>query len=172
MSKKRVIIIFCLIFLIGIFFRLYKISSVPVALYQDEAMNGNNAMAALATGNFKVFYPENNGREGLLINLQTIAIAFFGNQIFSLRIVAALFGIFTILAIYLLAKEIFFQYPAAAYISLCSAFFLATSYWNVNFSRLGLRAITMPFFCCFSLYFLWRGWRAEKNEQFYLGWHI
>ncbi len=38
-------------------------------------------------------------------------------------------------------------------IALLSTFFLATSFWHINFSRIGLRAIVAPFFLVWSLYF-------------------
>ena len=57
-------------------------------------MNGNNALEANATGEYKIFYPENNGREGLFINIQAASIAIFGNHPWSLRIVSVLFDKF------------------------------------------------------------------------------
>ena len=195
-------ILLLLILILGAFLRFYLIQEVPLGLYPDEAMNGNNAMEALATGEFKIFYPENNGREGLFINLQAISLAVFGNEPWALRLVSAIFGTLTILGIYLLTKELFsqnqaqiknetlkvqndnqksktFQFFAAVLrfalyalrsdnltkiskneiIALLSAFFTATSYWHLNFSRIGFRAIAVPFFASFGLYFLLKGLR-------------
>src|SRR3989344_5603069 len=100
-----------LIIIVAAVFRLQSITSIPPGLYPDEAMNGNNAIQALETGNFKVFYPENNGREGLFINLQAISLKIFGNEPWALRIVSAIFGTLTILGIYLLTKELFKSNP-------------------------------------------------------------
>src|SRR3989338_6337276 len=44
----------------------------PPGLYPDEAMDGNNALSALHTGDFKVFYPPNNGVEGLYANIEAM----------------------------------------------------------------------------------------------------
>jgi hypothetical protein len=41
-------------------------------------MNGITAPATIAAGAFKVFYPQNNGREGLFINIQAFSILIFG----------------------------------------------------------------------------------------------
>ncbi|MBI3273687.1 MAG: hypothetical protein HYZ69_00940 [Candidatus Colwellbacteria bacterium] len=156
-------------------------------------MNGNNALEALAEQNFKIFYPENNGREGLFINIQAITLAVFGNEAWALRVVSALFGTLTILGMYLLALELFCensQFPISNfqsnsnesifkrlkikklghvlkiehwkienYIALLSTFFLATSFWHINFSRIGFRAIMVPFFAVFGMYFLLKGLR-------------
>jgi hypothetical protein len=56
---------FALILAYAAFLRLHALTTTPPGLYRDEAMNGNNALAALETHRFAVFYPENNGREGL-----------------------------------------------------------------------------------------------------------
>ncbi|PIY59526.1 hypothetical protein COY96_01340, partial [Candidatus Wolfebacteria bacterium CG_4_10_14_0_8_um_filter_37_11] len=54
-----------LIVIIAAFLRLYNIippvGGLPPGLYPDEAMNGNNALEAISTRDYKVFYPENNG---------------------------------------------------------------------------------------------------------------
>ena len=182
---------------LGAFLRFYLITEIPPGLYPDEAMNGNNALEALATGHFKVFYPENNGREGLFINIQAISVAAFGPTPWALRVVSSLFGTLTILGVYLVAKELFpaknpnvkipmsnkiqnpnnqdrknrlgfgawdfignWKLEIGNYeVALLAAFFTATSYWHLNFSRIGFRAIMVPFFTAFAMYFLLRGLR-------------
>lgn len=179
---KLTILAIIVILLIGGFFRFYLITEIPPGLYPDEAMNGNNALAVLATGNFKVFYPENNGREGLYIALLAPALAVFGNKPWTIRIVSAISGTLAILGIYLLTKELLrinFQLPIfghkkshAGYtvsqadnlkigeiIALLAAFFLATSFWHLIFSRIGFRGIMVPFFATFGMYFLLKGLR-------------
>ena len=47
-------------------------------------------------------------------------------------------------------------------IILLSSFFLATSFWHVNFSRIGFRAILLPFILVFAFYFLFKGLREKK----------
>lgn len=148
------------IIIIAAFLRLYNITQLPPGLYPDEAMNGNNALEALSpTGHFKVFYPENNGREGLFINIQALSIKIFGNEPWALRIVSALFGILTVLGVYFLAKELF-----SKNIALFSSFLLATSFWHINFSRIGFRAIMAPFFMTWALYFLLKALNSEKYK--------
>ncbi|MEK7099194.1 MAG: glycosyltransferase family 39 protein [Patescibacteria group bacterium] len=157
--KKAHIWILLGILALGAFFRFYLIAEVPLGLYPDEAMNGNNALEALATGDFKIFYPENNGREGLFINIQALSVATFGNTPWALRIVSALFGTLTIAGVYLAAREIFQRRGPA----LLAAFFIATSYWHINFSRIGFRAIMVPFCATFALYFLLKGLRRGST---------
>ncbi len=191
---------------LGAFFRFFRIADAPPGLYPDEAMNGNNALEALATGppagGFKTFYPENNGREGLFINLQAVSLAAFGNEPWALRVVSAMIGVLTILSLFLVTKELFQRVAtvsdaaldrgagmvspageerrdhasskstlgilngrgdtAATTIALLSSFFLATSYWHINFSRIGFRAILVPLVTTFALYFLLKGLRTGR----------
>lgn len=145
---------------LAVFFRFWHIASIPPGLFTDEAMNGNNALEAIDTGEYKVFYPENNGREGLFINIQALSIKLFGTEPWALRIVSALFGILTVLGLYLLTKELFKKESVA----LLASFFLATSFWHINFSRIGFRAIMAPFFLVWSFYFLFKIVNQTKNN--------
>ncbi len=154
-SKQTFLLLMILI--IASFFRLYNlygVDSVPPGLYPDEAMNGNNALEALDTvpsaGGFQIFYQENNGREGLFINIQALSLKLFGNEPWALRLPSAIFGILTVLGIYLFGSTLFNN----ASIGLLSAFFTAISFWHINFSRIGFRAIMAPFFLVWALYLL------------------
>jgi len=208
LSKSTTVILLLIILAIAVFFRLYKLNEIPPALYPDVAVNGVNASQALSTGDFKVFYTDNNGREGLFMNLIALSFFIFGQSVWAIKIVAAIFGILTVLGTYFLTKELFlyinlkseirnpkqiprprlgsaeggqnpndlnsktfenleinnsnlfrisnleFKISHSDIIALLSTFFVAVSFWHVNFSRLGFRAIAVPFFLVWGLYFL------------------
>ena len=151
------------ILLIASFFRFYQLDKYPPGLYPDEAMNGSNALVANATGNYQIFYPENTGREGLFINIQALSIKWFGIHPWALRGVSGAFGILTVLGLYLLAKGLFDWRVGAV-----SSFLLAISFWHVNFSRIGFRAIMLPFILVYAFYFLWRG--LKHSNWWYFFW--
>jgi len=162
---KREEVLFLLIILaIAAFFRLWQLDSIPPGLYPDVAINGNDALDSLKTGNFKVFYPENNGREGLMMWLIALSFSVFGVSIWSIKITAAIVGILTVFGLYLFTKELFSQCneERARYIPFLASFFLAVSFWHTNFSRIGFRAILVPFILVFGFYFLFRGFREKK----------
>jgi 4-amino-4-deoxy-L-arabinose transferase-like glycosyltransferase len=139
-----------IVLIIATVFRIYHLAEIPPGLYPDEAMNGNNALEALRTGNYKLYYPENNGREGLFINIQALFLKAVGiNEPWVLRLPSAIFGILTVWGIYFLGRELFSK-P----VGLAAAFLLATSFWHINFSRIGFRAIMAPLFLVWGLYFL------------------
>lgn len=152
MSKKWVFIGLLAIIALAGFLRLWQIKTIPPGFYPDEAMNGNNALEALDSGGFKVFYPENNGREGLWMNMMAPFIAAFGNEPWVPRSLAAVFGILTVLGLYFLTRTLF----GSERLGLLASFFLAVSFWHINFSRISFRAILAPFFLVWSFYFLWR----------------
>jgi len=170
MLKKYQSVLFLLIILgLACFFRLWQLDSIPPGLYPDEAINGNDAWQSLQRGHFEVFYPENNGREGLFIWLIAFSFKLFGPSVWSLRLVSAIFGILTVWGLYLLTKELFnsstnrhFKTSFSKKIALLAAFFLSVSFWHVNFSRIGFRAILVPFLICFSFYFLFRAFRRNN----------
>jgi len=150
--KKYNILFLVIILALAVFFRLYQLKTIPPGLYPDEAMNGNNALEAMGSSQYKVFYPENNGREGLFINIQSLSIIIFGNEPWALRIVSVIFGVFTVLGLYFLTRELFNKES----IALLASFFLATSFWHINFSRIGFRAIMAPFFLVWGLWLAWK----------------
>jgi 4-amino-4-deoxy-L-arabinose transferase-like glycosyltransferase len=158
-NERRFELIWILIVVaIGAGFRLWDLHGVPVGLYWDEAMNGIDAVDALERGQLRVFYPANFGREGLFINAQAISVALLGNTVFALRVVAAVAGILTVLGTYLLTRRLFAPWAVAA----IAAFFMATGFWHVNFSRLGFRAITAPLFVVWGLYLLLRAFETRR----------
>lgn len=201
------------IFLFGIlivagFLRFYQLADAPPGLYPDEAMNGNNALEVLRTGGYKVYYPENNGREGLFIGIQAQFLKVIGkNEPWVLRLPSAIFGLLTVLGMFFLTRELFAkstksqasnhkQVPntnadeqssntAASsnlenwnlfgnwdlkiglsrgdILGLLSSFLIATSFWHINFSRIGFRAIMAPMLLVWSVYFLLLGFRELER---------
>ncbi|MBI4836811.1 MAG: hypothetical protein HY813_00170 [Candidatus Portnoybacteria bacterium] len=206
-TRNQIILLF-LTLAIAAFFRFYKLAEIPPGLYHDVAINGNDAAAALKTGDFRVFYPENNGREGLFINLIAFSFSIFGISVWSIKIVAATIGTLTVLGIYLMTNELFalkmnwrekitiansesrkntqgtttknldiknwnffrnssfgIENLDGAKVALLSTFFLAISFWHIIFSRIGFRAIMVPFFLVWGFYFLFLGLRTTRMTQ-------
>ncbi len=188
---------------LGGFLRFWNLNAIPPGLYPDVAINGNDAL----TNPGRVFYPDNNGREGLFINFIALSFSLFGVSVWSIKVVAAIFGTLTLLGVYLMTKELFSgevatiglrynpqqigsvspfrgeQFASSSevfagknsrvaqtalpqLIALLATFFVATSFWHINFSRIGFRAILLPFVLSFSFFFLLRGLRKENRFDF------
>lgn len=138
-----------LVFTIGIAARCYHLGQIPRGIFFDEAADGNDAAQAAAAHTYKIFYAADAGREGLWINLISLPVARFGHTAFALRFWSPLMGSLTILLLYLLAARWF-----GNRIALIAAWFFATSFWHLVFSRIAFRGILVPFFLTGAIYFL------------------
>jgi 4-amino-4-deoxy-L-arabinose transferase-like glycosyltransferase len=190
MQTKTKILLLSGIIILASFLRLYHITTTPPGLYPDEAMDGVNALEIVHGGHFQAFYIEDNGREGLYVNILVFFIKAFGNQPWVVRLPAAIAGILTVLGMYFLVAELFRdKYDqrdrdkgtgirgqenenslghvplAISAIALLSAFLLATSFWHINFSRIGFRAILAPLCLVWALYFLIKAVRGRGTRD-------
>jgi predicted membrane-bound mannosyltransferase len=145
---------------VAVFVRVYKLDAIPPGLWPDEALNGVQAIQEP----LKLFYPENQGREGMMMWLDALSFKLLGVSMFSFRLVPAVIGVLTVLGVYLVAWEMFRKKNVA----LLSAFFTATSFWHINFSRINFRAIMLPLVLCYSFYFLFLGFKNKKWWPFIL----
>jgi 4-amino-4-deoxy-L-arabinose transferase-like glycosyltransferase len=148
------------VLIIAIFFRFYHFTTTPPGLYPDEAMDGNNAVEAAETNHFQVFYPEDNGREGLYVNIIAAFLKVWPiYEPWVVRLPAAVAGVLTVWGLYLLVAELFGNGPG-----LLAAFLLATSVWGIMFSRIGFRAILAPLALVFTLWLLIKAYRVASRR--------
>ncbi|MFQ5595176.1 MAG: glycosyltransferase family 39 protein [Anaerolineae bacterium] len=155
------------IVLIAAFLRLYRIDSLPPGDGYDPAYYGLDALSILR-GARPIFLPENYGREPLFSYLVAAFFALFGVSPKAIYLASATVGILTIPAVYLMAEEMFAGEGdiLAQFGGLVAALATAISYWHLNWSRLGVRAILVPFFLVLTLYCLWRGLRTGSRMAF------
>lgn len=161
-----------LILVVATFFRFFALTSTPPGLYPDEAVNGNNIIEIVHTGQAKVFYPENGGREGLFINIQALSYELFQqNRAWVLRLPSALIGVFTVLGLYFLVLRLATVSKLAhpQELALLAAFLAATSVWHIIFSRIGLRVIMGPLMAVWSSYFLVKAGELRSQKYALLG---
>lgn len=164
MSKSKRFFFLALILIIALFFRFWKLNEIPPGLYPDVAIYGNDALDTLENKHFKVFYPENNGREGFWMWILALFFKIFGVSILTIKITAAICGTLTVVGIYLLVKELFEEERMA----LLSSFLLSISFWHIIISRIGFRVITYPMLVSFSFYFLIKALKKIKIFYFAL----
>lgn len=159
-KHQKILSLIALLLIMGAAFilRIYNIENAPSGVYPDEAVNGIDALNAPTTGNYQWFYPDNNGREGLFMNLIAFSFQIFGVTILGLKFPSIIFGTLTVLGTYLLTKELFRSHRAG----LLAAFFTAFSFWAINFSRISFRANMLPTILSFTFYFLFCGIRYNK----------
>lgn len=155
------------ILIIATFLRFYHLTTIPPGLYPDEAVNGNNAVEVAETGHAQSFYIENNGREGLYINILAAVFkvlppghADLAQAPWMVRLPAAVAGVLTVLGLYLLVAELFGNGPG-----LLAAFLIATSFWHVIFSRIGFRAILTPLLLVWALWLFLKAIRSTVSPS-------
>ncbi len=159
MSKTQRCLLLSGILIIAIFFRFYHLTTTPPGLYPDEAMDGNNAVEAAETNHFQVFYVEDNGREGLYVNIIAIILKIWPvYKPWIIRLPAAVAGVLTVWGLYLLVAELFGNGPG-----LLAAFLLSTSFWAVTFSRIGFRAILAPLMLVWALWLLMKAFKESSG---------
>lgn len=157
-SFKLYVVLAALIVLGALFLRTYKLGSLPPGVYPDEAVNGVDAITANAAHHWQWFYENNNGREGLFMNLIALGFNLFGVSVITLKMWSVFFGTLTVLGMTLLGEELM----ASRRAGLVAGFLTATSFWAINFSRISFRAIMLPFVLVFTIFFLIRGIQKKK----------
>jgi len=151
-----------ILLVMAFFVRTLWINDIPAGIYPDEAVNGTDALTAWQTKEFHWFYENNNGREGLFINLIAISTTLFGNTVFGLKFWSILSGTLSVLGVYLLASELY----ASRRAGLIAGFLMTFSFWAINFSRISFRGILLPLILIFSFYFIFKGLRTKKYLLF------
>ncbi len=166
-SKKRECLALALIMLLAIFLRFYRLEAIPVGLSGDEGADGFGARRILRGEELPIFFTADFGEEPLHTYMVASSFALWGISLWSIRFVSALVGILTIPIVFWLAKELF---PAnggsSSLMAILSAFWVATSYWHIIYSRAGLEVATLPLFSSAMIFFLWRGIRSARRWPF------
>lgn len=164
LSRYRLVLL-GIIILFSAVVRLYHLDTLPPGIYPDEAQNGYDAFRSLQDGTWKLFYPDNNGREGLFMILIGGVFALFGVGVWQLKLVSALCGIATVAGTYLLGREVFWRRRDGVALSLLSAALMAGSLWHINFSRIAFRAILLPLILTLSAWLLLRAVRLLRSGR-------
>jgi len=158
-NKKKEFIGIILILILATFFRLYQLESLPAGLFPDEAANGEDALLILQ-GNHAPFFERGQGRESLYFYLLSISLSLLGTGYWQIHLVSAIIGILTVLATWLLAKELFGSKTASL-----TSFFLAISPWHTILSRTGFRAILVPLISTLFFYFSYLVFKQTKKKK-------
>jgi 4-amino-4-deoxy-L-arabinose transferase-like glycosyltransferase len=139
------------ILLVAAAFRFVGLDHVtPPGLEHDEVAHWLINQDILA-GNHAIYFTEAYGHEALYHYLQAGFGALVGDHALALRLPSAYFGILLVAVSYALGRRLFGNRTG-----LFSAAFLAVLFWPVFYSRLALRAISLPVFSGLSAYFWWR----------------
>lgn len=159
-----------LVLLAAAFLRFYRIDHVPPGLHFDEAAYIIDSLGISAAWH-PIFFPNNNGREPFWLYWERPFLGLLGPNVHSARLAAAFLGMLTVPATGLCASQLFWRALGpgrARLLGLASGAVLSGLYWHVNFSRIGLRTISLPLMAALCFAFLWRGLRSGRPRHFAL----
>lgn len=138
MSKLNKFIVLSLIVLLGLFLRFYRLLDFPVQLNHDEVSQLYDAISIAQTqrdiyGNLlpTIFYSVQDYKSPFYTYITSLFYLFLGGGELTIRLPGVIFGILTILAVYLFTLKLFKNWN----ISVISAFFTAIAPFEIFFSR-------------------------------------
>lgn len=156
-------IILLAIVVLAVFFRFYKLNSLPPGLFPDEAANGLDIFRILQNHDYRVVYATNGPREALFFYMQAVFVALMGNTALALRMAPALMGVVSVIVIYFATKAWFNRRTA-----LVAAFFFAVNPWIVTIQRNGFRASLVPLFLGLLMWFAAKAYKTNKAIYYVL----
>lgn len=149
--------------------RLFLLAELPPGLMLDEGAHGVDALRVLQ-GEHAVFFPENNGREGMIVYAVALATALLGPSMLALRLPTALASAGTVFAVFWLGQLLFGRdgedgEPTpwrGLLIGGVGAGLLAVSLGQTIIGRTAYRANLLPLLLTLCLALLWQGWSRRR----------
>ncbi len=136
--------------------RLYALDAIPADIGWDLPYNYTDTLSILR-GEYRIFFPANQGREGLFFYLSALVARSCPLSHFSLKLTSALVGIATVPALYAAATQLF-----GPQVGLIAAGLLAVNHWHVILSRSGFRVSLLPLFVTLLLWAVVRALRSRR----------
>lgn len=165
MIRNKLSLLLILLVVIGLFIRIYNLTNIPKGFHDDELDAGFIGRYILLwgkdiKGNQWPFYYDKLGdfRPTGIFYLSGISTFLFGVNEFAVRFPAALFGSLTVIAIFMLARELFKNSGIAIF----SALLLVVSPWHIILSRATTEGIIGLFFILFGIIFLLKYINSRK----------
>jgi 4-amino-4-deoxy-L-arabinose transferase-like glycosyltransferase len=128
---------------LAVWFRTYKLDTIPTGLFQDEAWNGNDALRLIQTfrtDGIQLWSDTVGGRPTLFLYLLGACLHVFGVSYLSLKIVPVTLEVAAVAAVYAIGRLALG--PRAG---LWAAFLLAVSRWDIHYSRMAWEVNCVPF---------------------------
>jgi len=132
----------------------------------DEAVYANISGNILKTGDWLILHQGQNqwfDKPPLYMWCTAIFYKIFGINEFSVRLTSALFGIATILLVYIFVKKLVNQKAA-----MLAALLLLAAPQYLHYSKMGMMDVTLTFFITLMIYLFWMG-RERPSYLFWSG---
>lgn len=145
------------ILLVGLALRVWRIDSVPVGFYQDEATNGIDALLLMDPAEpWQLWSDSVGGRPTLFLYALGVVLKLTGPTYLGLKILPVAISVLSIVAVWAFGRVGFGARPA-----LWAALFLAVSRWDVHYARMAWEVNCVPLFSAAGFALLLRGLARE-----------
>lgn len=168
-EHRSVIFASVLILILGVSFRFTDLHTVPPEMTSDHVEKVQDAYRVFS-GDYKIFFPNNGGREPLqmyllaaLANLPGLDFNFF-----TLKFLSAVESILTLPVLLWMGMELIGEKRKRFNVSVALLLtgLVAASYWHVIIGRQGLRVPFTPLVTALLLVYLARAMRQNRRSDF------
>ncbi len=156
MARRNTRIALLLILLLAAALRLVGLNNTsPPGITHDEVANWLIDRSILA-GNHAIYFTQAYGHEAGYHYLQAGFVALLGDNVLALRLPSAFLGLLLVAVTYALVRRLFGRDAGVL-----AAGVTAVLLWPVFFSRLALRAISLPVLSGLSTILWWQAWEHK-----------
>ncbi len=161
--SKRHSVFFLLTLAVAMFMRLYLLDEWPFGTWYDEAAAGLMGLRMVEDPTWQPVFPGSINITAHYTYLIAKSVELFGPTTTAVRMVSVIMGLLAVPAAYMAGRELF-----GRSVGLLFMFFMATSRWHVNFSRIGMYNIATPLFELLSLAYMLMALRRNRYLDFAL----
>ncbi len=142
--------------------RFVDLTTSPLGVQGDEAAVGLEARKVLNDGWIGLYSPAAAGTPTGYYYLAAPFVAVWGDSVLAVRLLSAVLGILTILALYVLLRR-----NAGFPTAVIGSTLLAVSGWHLIFSRISFLTISWPLIAISGLILLFEGIRSRRWEWWF-----
>ena len=160
--ERRFLWLATAVLLAAALFRIYALQDIPPGMSKDEIFN-LGMPSFILQGNFAFFFPQAYGHEPLYHYLGIPFYWMLGENFLTARLPSVFAGMLLIALTMRWAKRDF-----SAITAITAGALMAVSWWAIIFSRMGIRAILLPF-CLVAVAWFWPRPNFRRTRPFMAG---
>ncbi|MDX2077763.1 MAG: glycosyltransferase family 39 protein [bacterium] len=127
------------ILLLGAFARLVAFGDAPAGLQHDELYDALDGVGIVERGDFALYYPDNQGREGGYMWINALSALILGRNTLMVRYASFALDMLMLALLYRVGVAMFNKRVA-----LIAVGFASVSFWTISIARIGLRPVLLP----------------------------
>ncbi len=150
------------VFLLSTWFHLYQLNNIPINMTSDHTEKLLDIKNVL-DGQYQIFFSNNGGREPIQFYLAAFFVKALntGLSFFTLKLTMTVAFLMSLIYVYRLGKELGNPWTGLFFMAL-----VGFSSWANIITRVGLRLILAPAILAPTLFYLFRGLRLSRRNDF------